>query len=210
MIIENRWFPVLFMFLATFFFSSLIIGFARFTSARVEANQTLAFERAVLSVLPDLSDTVSSRTDLHRTFAEKIILPDFSTAGAYTVRENGKIIHYILPVSGQGFWAPIKGVIGIQEDRKTLTGVAFYEQNETPGLGAEIAKEPFREQFVGVIIATGDRPIGFKRPSETLNKNEVHAVTGATQTSTRLEKIINSALSQWQQAMDAESNTLKE
>ncbi|OQA00936.1 MAG: O-acetylserine sulfhydrylase [Planctomycetes bacterium ADurb.Bin412] len=70
------------------------------------------------------------------------------------------------------------------------------------GLGAEIAKEPFRQQFSGLILAAEGQPIGIRRPDASLGKNEVHAVTGATQTSTRLEKIINSALQQWRDKME--------
>jgi hypothetical protein len=36
-----------------------------------------------------------------------------------------------------------------------------------------------------------------KRPSDVLGKSDVHAITGATQTSIRLEKIINDALINW-------------
>jgi Na+-transporting NADH:ubiquinone oxidoreductase subunit C len=107
-----------------------------------------------------------------------------------------------LPIAGQGFWAPIKGIIGIGADGKTVTGIALYEQNETPGLGAEIAKAPFLDQFEGKQLAGGERPIVFCRPGASLGANEVHAVTGATQTSTRLEGIINGALDVWRSALD--------
>lgn len=199
MIREKRWFPILYMFLVTFFFSTLIIGFSRFTGRRVEANRQLAFESAVLSVLPDWSQRPASRSEIHRRFHEEIRPPDSATAGAYTMRQNGEILAYILPVSGQGFWAPIHGVIGLQPDGRTVTGIAFYEQNETPGLGAEIAKESFRRQFPGRIIAEDGPPLKIKRPDAPLEKNAVRAVTGATQTSTRLEKIINAALTRWRQ-----------
>jgi Na+-transporting NADH:ubiquinone oxidoreductase subunit C len=123
--------------------------------------------------------------------------PDDSTGGAYTLRKNGVILAYALPISGRGFWAPIKGIIGIKADKKTITGIAFYEQNETPGLGAEIAKISFRKQFEGKVISTDDKPINIRRPSATLGQSDVHAITGATQTSTRLEKIINDGLTKW-------------
>ncbi len=202
MIREKRWFPILYMFLVTVFFSTVIIGFTRFTGEQVEANQKLSFESAVIGVLPELSKQTGSGMDIHGQFTENILPPDSATAGAYTFQQNGRILAYILPVSGQGFWAPIQGVLGIQPDRRTITGIAFYEQNETPGLGAEIAKMPFRQQFSGLILAAEGQPIRIRRPDASLGKNEVHAVTGATQTSTRLEKIINSALQQWRDKME--------
>ena len=97
---------------------------------------------------------------------------------------------------------PIKGVIGIKADKKTTTAIAFYEQNETPGLGAEITKPAFKSQFEGKVISGSDKPLSIIPPSEELGSSEVHAIAGATQTSVRLEKIINTALSNWQSQVD--------
>jgi Na(+)-translocating NADH:ubiquinone oxidoreductase C subunit len=203
MIKEKKWFPVVYMFLATAFFSSIVIGFTQFNNSRVEANQKLAFEKAILAVLPGLYDEQKKTPNLqlHKRFTEKVNAPDRSSAGAYTLTDSGKIIAYALPISGRGFWAPIKAVIGIKADRKTITGIAIYQQNETPGLGAEIVKPEFRNQFRGKVILMDDKPLSFKRPGTSLDKNSIHAITGATQTSVRLEKIINDALKAWQKQM---------
>ena len=75
--------------------------------------------------------------------------------------------------------------------------MAFYRKNETPGLGAEIAKAAFREQFIDKVIAIEGPQINIKRPGAVLGNSDVHAVTGATQTSTRLENIINAGLKEW-------------
>ncbi len=198
---EKKWFPILYMFIVTAFFSSIVIGVSQFTRERVLANQQRAFEQAVLAVLPGMYDARASDLELHRRFQEQISRPDEFTAGAYTIKKDGKLTAYALPISGQGFWAPIKGVIGIAADKKTITGVVFYEQKETPGLGAEITTIEFRSQFQGKIMAMGSKPLNFKRPGDILGKSEVHAVTGATQTSARLEKIINDGLKTWQQKM---------
>jgi len=130
--------------------------------------------------------------------------PTSDSGGAYIVKQDGQLVAYALPVSGQGFWAPISGIIGIETDKKTVTGIAFYEQNETPGLGAEITKTPFRQQFEGKQLADQGQPLGMKRPGAELDDSSVHAITGATQTSTRLERIINSALTEWQSRVGKE------
>lgn len=185
------------MFCLTAFFSTIVIGFTQVTGERVKANETLAFEKAVLAVLPGLYEENLSRLELHRRFTESLSPPDDSSGSAYTFRQNGQIVAYALPISGQGFWATIKGVIGIKADKKTITGIAFYQQNETPGLGAEIAKAAFTEQFRHKVIAIDSQPINIKRPGAVLGDSDVHAVTGATQTSTRLENIINAGLKEW-------------
>ena len=197
MIRKKTWFPIVYMFCLTAFFSTIVIGFTQATGERVEANEKLAFEKAVLDALPGLYEENLSRMELHKRFTESVSPPDDSSGTAYTLRQNGQIVAYALPVSGQGFWAPIKGVIGIKADKKTVTGIAFYQQNETPGLGAEIAKAAFTEQFRGKIIAVNGQPINIKRPGDVLGNSDVHAVTGATQTSTRLENIINAGLNEW-------------
>ena len=195
---EKLWFPILYMFVTTAVFSSIVIGFTGLTRQRVEANATLAFEQAVVAVLPQLRDEATSSADIHRVFTEQITAPDEASGGAYTLQQNGQIVGYALPFAGQGFWAPVEGIIGIASDKKTVTGIAFYEQNETPGLGAEIIKPPFKNQFEGKVLASGEKPIRFRRPGEDVGASEVHAVTGATQTSVRVEGIINASLSQWQ------------
>ncbi|OHB59946.1 MAG: hypothetical protein A2173_09580, partial [Planctomycetes bacterium RBG_13_44_8b] len=199
----KRWFPVVYMFATTAFFSSIVIGFTQSTSKRVKANEKLTFEKAALAVLPGLYDEKEkvSGLELHKRFTEKVTAPDEFTGGAYTLKESDKIVAYALPISGQGFWAPIKGFIGIEADKKTITAIAIYQQNETPGLGAEIAKPEFRNQFKGKVILMGEKPLNIARPGAKLDQNSVHAVTGATQTSTRLEVIINNGLKQWQQKL---------
>jgi Na+-transporting NADH:ubiquinone oxidoreductase subunit C len=197
MIRKQSWFPILYMFCVTAFFSSIVIGLTRLTNERVEANEKLAFERAVLSVLPGMDIEMLRNLEIHNKFTGMISEANDLSQRAYTAERDGRIIAYILPISGQGFWAPIKGVIGIEMDKKTIAGIAFYEQNETPGLGAEIAKAPFRNQFVGKVISSEAEPIKFRRPGATLSESEVHAVTGATQTSDRLENIINTELKKW-------------
>ena len=154
-----------------------------------------------MSVLPPLHDPDMSSLDIHRTFTEQVSEPDTTSGGAYTVKQGGQIAGYALPISGQGFWAPIEGVIGIDADRKTITGIAFYEQKETPGLGAEIAQPAFQNQFKGKVFSSAEKPVTFRRPGEDVGPSEVHAVTGATQTSTRLEKIINESVRTWQSTM---------
>ena len=56
----------------------------------------------------------------------------------------------MLPAHGQGFADRIDVLIGVNADVSTITGMYVLDQKETPGLGALITEEPFREQFRGV------------------------------------------------------------
>ncbi len=196
---KKRWFAVVYMFTVTAFFSSIIIGLSIATRPLVKANEMLALERAVLQVLPGLYEKGAGRIALHRTFTEQVVQPSEETGGAWALRQNGRITAYAVPVSGQGFWAPIRGVIGIQADRRTVTGIAFYEQNETPGLGAVIDTEGWRNQFNEKKLALTGEALTMRRPGEPLGEKDVHAVTGATQTSVRTARLINDGVAQWRQ-----------
>lgn len=194
---DKPWYPVLYMFVATAFFSSILIGLSRFTIERVQANQRLAVEKAVLEALPIELPPDASSLVLHQTFLERVTEPSAPSGGAYELKEGEQVVAYAVPLEGKGYWDTIRGFIGIAADLKTVTGISFYEQNETPGLGAEIAQPPFRSQFPGKRIADGNRPMELLPTGSSLGESEVHAITGATQTSTRLEKIINEDLLSW-------------
>ncbi len=192
---EKWYFAVVYMFFVTAFFSSIIIGFSRLTRQRVEANRQLAFERSILEVFALAEDKTPMQ--LHETFVNSIRPAEHPEIFNY-VLEN-QIKGYAVAISGQGFWAQIKGVIGFDADKKTITGISFYEQNETPGLGGKIVEAQFRDQFSGIKIAGTGEPIRIKPLGLELGDNEVYAITGATQTCTRLEKLINADLVKWTQ-----------
>lgn len=199
---NKPWFPILYMFVVTAVFSSILIGLSRFTRDRVEANELLAFEKAVLMALSfDLSETPRP-DEIHAAYVERVRPPSPSSSGAYQLMDGDRIAGYALPIEGQGFWDRIRGVVGIAPDRRTIMGISFYEQAETPGLGAEIARPWFCDQFIGKTISESGKPFGIKPAGSTLSHCEVHAVTGATQTSTRLEKIIIESLTQWRDGVE--------
>jgi Na+-transporting NADH:ubiquinone oxidoreductase subunit C len=194
---DKPWYPVLYMFVITAFFSSILIGLARFTQGRVDLNRQLAVERAVLECLPVELSPKAPSLEVHETFQERVSGPTPSSGGAYLLTEEDRVVAYAVPLDGKGFWDKIRGFIGIDTDMYTVTGISFYEQNETPGLGAEIVQPPFRSQFVGKRVSEGEKAIGILPAGSSLGDSEVHAVTGATQTSTRLERIINEDLILW-------------
>ena len=187
-------FAVVYMFVITAFFSAVLIGFARLTRDKVEMNKQIAFEKAVLQVFPQIKAATNTQT--HQIFTEQFE----KTSSGYIYRKDGQIVGYAVPVEGQGYWALIKGIIGITPDKQVITGVAFYEQSETPGLGARIVEPDFCDAFVGKKLAPGEAPIGIRPEGTALKKSEIHAITGATQTCVRLEILINDGLTQWRQA----------
>ena len=67
----------------------------------------------------------------------------------YFSETNGKLESYILPVSGKGLWSTIYGYLALEPDGNTVKGITFYQHGETPGLGGEIEKEWFTDNFKG-------------------------------------------------------------
>jgi Na+-transporting NADH:ubiquinone oxidoreductase subunit C len=190
---DKPFYPVVYMFIITAFFSSIVIGVARFTQDRVDANKQIAFERAVLQACDQLADR--SAVAIHETFLQIIRQADGD--GYQVLGEDGQVAGFVIPVEGKGFWATIKGVIGVERDKRTIVGISFYEQNETPGLGGRITEDEFRGQFAGKHLGDGDKAIEIVPVSVELANGQVHAITGATQTCSRLEKLINDSIGQW-------------
>jgi len=59
---------------------------------------------------------------------------------------------YVFPVNGFGLWDAIYGYIALKPNGNTVIGSTWYEQKETPGLGAEISTHEWQKQFFGKLI----------------------------------------------------------
>jgi Na+-transporting NADH:ubiquinone oxidoreductase subunit C len=67
----------------------------------------------------------------------------------YLVKDEGRINQLILPVYGKGLWSTMLGYLSMAPDGNTIRGLRFYSHAETPGLGDQIDKEPWRAQWEG-------------------------------------------------------------
>lgn len=107
----------------------------------------------------------------------------------------GKTLAVAMRFSGPGLWGPIKGFLALEPDMKTIRGITFYEQEETPGLGGEIAAPWFRDQFVGKSIVAPDGKPGMiiSKPGEKA-VNKVDAISGATMTCDKVQAMLNEAI----------------
>ncbi|MEM7494724.1 MAG: NADH:ubiquinone reductase (Na(+)-transporting) subunit C [Myxococcota bacterium] len=71
-------------------------------------------------------------------------------------------VSYVYPVEGLGLWGPIHGYLAVSPDGREVVGVAFYEHDETPGLGGEISQSWFQDHFVGKLLYHGARLVGIE------------------------------------------------
>ena len=96
-------------------------------------------------------------------------------------------IKYIVPVYGAGLWGPIWGYVAVDADGSTVYGAYFAHQGETPGLGAEIEKPAFSNQFEGKELFKNGRflPVAVVKAGQKPQGDEdyVDGISGGTITS---------------------------
>lgn len=117
---------------------------------------------------------------------------------------------YILPVYGAGLWGPIWGYVALDADGSTVYGAYFAHQGETPGLGAEIEKPAFSDQFEGkqmfkdgrflpvTVVKAGQKPLG--------DEDYVDAVSGGTITSKGVAAMLSDCLSPYKNFLETLRN----
>lgn len=105
---------------------------------------------------------------------------------------------FIVPLYGAGLWGPIWGYIAFDSNGDTIYGAYFSHEGETPGLGAEIEKPAFQDQFEGKNIFASDGEFTsiavVKTGKEPQGKAWVHAVSGGTITSQGVQKMLYDSL----------------
>ena len=112
----------------------------------------------------------------------------------------------ILPVYGAGLWGPIWGYVALDADGSTVYGAYFAHQGETPGLGAEIEKPAFSDQFEGkqmfkgdnylpvTVVKAGQKPLG--------DEDYVDAVSGGTITSKGVAAMLSDCLTPYKNFLE--------
>jgi len=70
------------------------------------------------------------------------------------VQEGDRPEGYIVPIDAKGLWGPINAYLAFGSDGATVKGFTVYRHAETPGLGGEIEKKWFRDNWVGKKIVT--------------------------------------------------------
>lgn len=89
---------------------------------------------------------------------------------------------WVIPVNGFGLWDAIYGYLAIEPNGVTVIGITWYEQKETPGLGANISEPEWQSQFPGKHIfqesASGTTDLETAPLGITVVKGKVSEVIG--------------------------------
>jgi Na+-transporting NADH:ubiquinone oxidoreductase subunit C len=124
----------------------------------------------------------------------------------YLMEEEGEVQAYVIPVKGVGLWGPIFGYLAIEPDCNTVRGVTFFAPKETPGLGSEIVKPEFQDQFKGKHILDGSGNLVSIRVVKGKAKDvapdsldhAVDGVSGATITCDGVSEMIENWLNEYE------------
>jgi Na+-transporting NADH:ubiquinone oxidoreductase subunit C len=74
-------------------------------------------------------------------------LPKYGVA--YFVMKDGRPEQVVIALEGLGMWGTVYGFLAIDRDGKTVRGLTYYDQKETPGLGGEIGSPAWQALWKG-------------------------------------------------------------
>jgi len=117
---------------------------------------------------------------------------------------NNSIDGYAIPISGKGLWSTLYGYFALENDGSTVKGIRFYKHGETPGLGGEVEKDWFTNNFVGKKITDMNGRLvsiqSIKGQVDTSSPNAYHQVdgiSGATMTTKGLNEFLMNDLKKY-------------
>lgn len=138
-----------------------------------------------------------------KAMAGLITADDFRTATVsdteyYEAVKDGNTVGYIFKTSSKGYGGDVSVMTAINPDG-TVKSVAILDvSNETPGLGQNASKESFYSQYAGK-----KKGVSLLKNGADSEKNEVDAVTGATITSTAVNRAVNEALYEFEKLSES-------
>lgn len=161
------------------------------TSPIIQRQQELAYMSTVLDVFK-ISYNAENPDDIIQTFRDRIVEDTIKGVDIFRDSGTGAIA---LPMGGGGFQGPIELVVALDGD--TVTGFKIIKQDETPGLGARITEEDFQASFEGKKVENGIT----MTKSGNAGPQEFDAITGATETSKALTRILNDGFKKYFEAI---------
>jgi Na+-transporting NADH:ubiquinone oxidoreductase subunit C len=175
----------------------LLTAAAKFTEPYRIANQEAEEMKNILIALKVPMPDGASPEQLVDVF-EQNVKDEHGDKAVYVYSPNdagGKVEAIALRFNGPGLWGRIKGFLALEADRKTIRGLTFYEQEETPGLGGDIVLPSFRARFESksIVDENGKPGIIIKIGGGEL-PNGVDGISGATMTCDKVQAMLNEVI----------------
>lgn len=145
-------------------------------------------------------DKIAQINNETKSAAMQTVMPDAVSFGDAVQTDNNKVeyspalngdgtvIGYAFTVSESGYGGEISVMVGMDTAGVVKKVTIVSADDETPGLGQNVKKDSFLEQFsekIGQLIITKNAP---------KNDNEIQAVTSATITSSAVVRAVNAAV----------------
>jgi Na+-translocating ferredoxin:NAD+ oxidoreductase subunit G len=135
-----------------------------------------------------ISSDAKDPNSVFSIYKERITETEQNGLVTYIDKESGG---KAILMSGGGFQGNITVVVALNGSK--ISGFKVVSQVETPGLGARISESAFQESFVGKDVTSGIKMVKTGNAGE----KEFDAITGATETSRALEKILNNGFGKY-------------
>ena len=157
----------------------------RWTSSDIQA----LFSKNIKSLAVDKKGNIIDTNKVNEKEAFEI-----ESYPIYIDQVGGVTKGYAIPISGKGLWSTLYGYFAVEPDGMTAKGITFYAHKETPGLGGEVDKPWFQENFIGKkFVSKNGKLIGIEIVKGKADPNslyQVDGISGATVTSKGLEKFL--------------------
>ena len=154
--------------------TALLLGFVNFiTEDRIAQIKVGDTSEAIIEVMPG----DYKFAEINGEWSSRLV------SSVHSAESGGAVQGYVVQLSVLGFAGYIDMAVGITTEAEVI-GVAIISHTETSGLGAEVEKESYREQYIGATDTV------------ELSKNggTIDAITGATITSISVTDGVNAAI----------------
>jgi len=166
----------------------------KFTPDEIKAQ----YEKIVVPIVVDKTGAV-----LENISSESIENID-NQFPVFMQKMGNKIEGYAIPISGKGLWSTLYGYLALKPDGETVKGITFYQHGETPGLGGEIEKKWFTDNYKQKKIVDDKGALvsiqavkGEADPTSPEYYHQVDGVSGATMTTKGLNIFLKSELKKY-------------
>jgi len=174
----------------------LLTGVGEFTKPYAKANAEAEKVRNILGVLGISYAPDAGAEALVKVFEKSVREESLGDLATFVYAHDGERKAVAVPFAGPGLWGPVEGFLSLAPDMRKIKGVTFHKQEETPGLGGEIASQKFRGQFSGKALqdAAGRAGIRITKPGQAKADNEIDGISGATMTCDKVQAMLNKAI----------------
>jgi len=213
---------VLFMVIVTSVFGAGVTGLYLSSMETVAQNNRFIEQRALVELFglgdietlskQEVADMVENQIDRSEVLTDPQTGKQIPLLKAYAGADRSELVAYGFPFDGIGFWQEITGYIAVDASLQKTVGLKVITHAETPGLGGRIEEDFFTEPFSDGVDISKPPPgksyiymaaAGSKvEPGTPQYGRTFDAITGATQTSLAMERMLNDSVAEFRRAVD--------